>query len=89
MVEPGAAIDRQAILALRRQVRFQDGRPYDGRCSKVAAALEVQFGWKREWGRLRVLAALLEPARRWLYPRCHRRSVRVALAGWHRGAQRL
>ncbi len=57
MVEPGAAIDRQAILALRRQVRFQDGRPYDGRCSKVAAALEAQFGWKREWGRLRLLDA--------------------------------
>jgi hypothetical protein len=57
MVEPGAAIDRQAILALRRQVRFQDGRSYDGRCSKVAAALEAQFGWKREWGRLRLLDA--------------------------------
>ena len=48
MTEPGAAIDRQAILTLRRQVRFQDGRPYDTRCSKVAAALEAQFGWKRE-----------------------------------------
>ena len=55
MTEPGAAIDRQAILTLRRQVRFQDGRPYDTRCSKVAAALEAQFGWKREWGRLRLL----------------------------------
>ncbi len=57
MAEPGAAIDRQAILALRRQVRFQDGRPYDARCSKVAAALQAQFGWKREWGRLRLLDA--------------------------------
>ena len=55
MAEPGAAIDRQAILTLRRQVRFQDGRPYDARCSNVAAALEVQFGWKRRWGRLRLL----------------------------------
>jgi hypothetical protein len=45
MTEPGSAIDRQAILTLRRQVRFQDGRPYDARCSKVAAALEAQFGW--------------------------------------------
>ena len=55
MTEPGAAIDRQAILTLRRQVRFQDGRPYDARCSKVAAALEALFGWPREWGRLRLL----------------------------------
>ena len=55
MTESGAAIDRQAILTLRRQVRFQDGRPYDARCSKVAAALEAQFGWKREWGRLCLL----------------------------------
>jgi len=55
MTEPGAAIDRQAILTLRRRVRFQDGRPYDARCSKVAAALEAVFGWKREWGRLRLL----------------------------------
>jgi hypothetical protein len=53
--EPGAAIDRPAILTLRRQVRFQAGRPYDARCSKVATALEAQFGWKREWGRLRLL----------------------------------
>jgi hypothetical protein len=57
MGETGAAIDRQAILALRRQVRFEDGRLYDGRCSKVAAALEAQFGWKREWGCLRLLDA--------------------------------
>jgi hypothetical protein len=57
MVEPGAAIDRNAILALRRRVRFQDGRPYDARCSKVAAALEAQFGWKRRCGRLRLLNA--------------------------------
>jgi hypothetical protein len=55
MTEPGAAIDRQAILTLRRRVRFQDGRPYDARCSKVAAALEAVFGWKRGWGRLRLL----------------------------------
>lgn len=52
MVEPGAAIDRQAILALRRQVRFQDGRPYDARCSNVAAALQAQFGWQHCWNRL-------------------------------------
>ena len=55
MAEPGAAIDRKAILTLRQQVRFQDGRPYDARCSKVAAALEAQFGWPRKFGRLRLL----------------------------------
>src|SRR5437588_12984043 len=55
MTELGAAIDRKAILALRRRVRFQDGRPYNARCSKVAAALEAQFGWPRRWGRLRLL----------------------------------
>ena len=46
---------RNAVLALRRQIRFENGRPYDARCSKVAVALEAQFGWKREWGRLRLL----------------------------------
>jgi len=55
MAEPGADIDRKAILTLRQRVRFQDGRPYDARCSKVAAALEAQFGWPRQWGRLRLL----------------------------------
>ena len=57
MVEPGAAIDRKAILTLRRQIRFQDGRPYDARCGPVAATLEAQFGWKRRSGRLRLLDA--------------------------------
>jgi hypothetical protein len=57
MVEPAAVIDRNAILTLRRRVRFQDGRPYDARCSKVAAALEAQFGWPRRFGRLRLLDA--------------------------------
>ena len=57
MAEPGAAIDRKAILTLRRRVRFQDGRPYDARCSKVAAALEAQFVWPRRWGHLRLLDA--------------------------------
>lgn len=48
---------RNAIFTLRRQVRFQDGRPYDARCSQVAAALQAQFGWKRKFGRLRLLDA--------------------------------
>src|SRR6266849_837837 len=54
MAEPGAAIDRNAILTLRRRVRFQDGRPYDARCRPVAA-LEAKFGWPLRWGRLRLL----------------------------------
>jgi len=55
MTEMAEVIDRKAILTLRRQVRFQDGRPDDARCSKVAAALEAQFGWPRKSGRLRLL----------------------------------
>ena len=54
----GHALDdhlKDAILALRRRIRFEDGRPYDARCSRVAAALESEFGWKRECGRLRLL----------------------------------
>ena len=46
---------RATLLAIRRRARFADGRPYDARCSNVAAALEAQFGWKRVWGRLRLL----------------------------------
>jgi hypothetical protein len=57
MAEPGAAINREVILTLRQRVRFQDGRPYDARCGRVAAALEAQFGWTRQWGRLRLLDA--------------------------------
>jgi hypothetical protein len=48
---------RNAILARLERFRFEDGRPYDARCSTVAAALEAQFGWKRAWGRLRLLDA--------------------------------
>jgi hypothetical protein len=55
MTDLDAYIDRNAILKVRKLVRFQDGRPYDARCSTVAAALEAQFGWKRRWGRLRLL----------------------------------
>jgi len=52
MAEPSTAIDKKAILTLRRRVRFQDGRPYDARCRPVAAALEAPFGWPRRFGRL-------------------------------------
>src|SRR5258708_6433229 len=57
MAELSAAIDRKAILTLRRRGRFQDGRPYDAPCSKVAAALEARCGWPGGWGRLRLLDA--------------------------------
>src|SRR5712691_2643981 len=59
-MDPDPASDQQVrntILALRQRIRFEDGRPYDARCSKVAAALQTEFGWKREWGRLRLLDA--------------------------------
>jgi hypothetical protein len=57
MTELHAAIDQKVILAVRRRFRFQDGRPYDARCSQVAAKLGAQFGWKRACGRLRLLDA--------------------------------
>ncbi len=65
MSDLGAAIDWKAILTLRQRVRFQDGRPYDARCSKVAAALEAQFGWPRKFGRLRLLDARVCWQHRW------------------------
>jgi hypothetical protein len=37
---------KNAILARLERFRFEDGCPYDARCSTVAA-LEAQFGWKR------------------------------------------
>jgi hypothetical protein len=67
MSDLGAAINRKAILTLRQRVRFQDSRPYDARCSKVAAALEAQFGWPRKFGRLRLLDATADQFEsRWL-----------------------
>lgn len=45
----------QRLLDLRRVVRLADGRPNDGRCGNVSAAIEVEFGWKRECGYLRLL----------------------------------
>lgn len=55
MTDLDSHIDRNAILRVRKQVRFQDGRSYDARCSTVAAKLQALFGWKRRWGRLRLL----------------------------------
>lgn len=46
---------RERLLDLRRAVRLADGRPNDGRCGNVSAAVEVEFGWKRECGYLRLL----------------------------------
>jgi hypothetical protein len=59
MAESGATIDRKAFLTLRRRARFQDGRPYDARCGRVAVALEAQFGWPRRFGRLHLLDSRL------------------------------
>ena len=56
---------RKAILTLRQRLRFQDSRPYDARCSKVAAALEAQFGWPRKFGHPRLLDARVCWQHRW------------------------
>jgi hypothetical protein len=40
--------------AIRRRVRLESGRP-DGRCGKVAEAIEAELGWAYRWGHLRLL----------------------------------
>jgi hypothetical protein len=40
--------------AIRRHVRLESGRP-DGRCGKVAEAIEAELGWSYRWGHLRLL----------------------------------
>jgi hypothetical protein len=40
--------------AIRRRVRRESGRP-DGRCGKVAEAIEAELGWAYRWGHLRLL----------------------------------
>src|SRR5216683_2615661 len=87
MAEPSTAIDRKAILTLRRRVRFQDGRPYDARCSKVAPALEAQFGCPRRWGRLRLLDATADqPAPPWTFTLREQEEV-IELAAVQDGAE--
>jgi hypothetical protein len=36
--------DLERVRAIRRQVRLESGRP-DGRCGKVAEALQTELGW--------------------------------------------
>src|SRR5919197_4112700 len=46
--------DLERVRAIRRQVRLASGRP-DGRCGKVAEALQTELGWAYRWGHLRLL----------------------------------
>lgn len=43
------------VQQLRAEVRLSEARPNDGRCGNVAAALETEFGWERQWGYLKLL----------------------------------
>lgn len=46
--------DLDRVRAIRRRVRLASGRP-DGRCGKVAEAIEAELGWAYRWGHLRLL----------------------------------
>jgi hypothetical protein len=46
--------DLERVRAIRRQVRLESGRP-DGRCGKVAEAIQTELGWAYRWGHLRLL----------------------------------
>jgi hypothetical protein len=48
------AIDLERVRAIRRQVRLESGRS-DGRCGKVAEAIQTELGWAYRWGHLRLL----------------------------------
>jgi hypothetical protein len=52
-VLPAAVLDRLRVI--RRRVRLESGRPHDGRCGKVAEAIEAALGWAYRWGHLRLL----------------------------------
>jgi hypothetical protein len=51
-VVSAAALER--VRAIRRHVRLASGRS-DGRCGKVAEAIEAELGWAYRWGHLRLL----------------------------------
>jgi hypothetical protein len=36
--------DLERVRVIRRQVRLESGRP-DGRCGKVAEAIQAELGW--------------------------------------------
>jgi hypothetical protein len=44
----------EQVRCIRRRVRLESGRP-DGRCGKVAEAIEAELGWAYRWGHLRLL----------------------------------
>src|SRR5438876_6558871 len=46
-------VDLERVRAIRRRVRLASGRP-DGRCAKVAEAMEAELGWPYRWGHLRL-----------------------------------
>ena len=46
--------DLERVRAIRRRVRLESGRP-DGRCGKVAEAIQAELGWAYRWGHLRLL----------------------------------
>src|ERR671932_709523 len=46
--------DLEQVRAIRRRVRLASGRP-DGRCGKVAEAIQAELGWAYRWGHLRLL----------------------------------
>ena len=49
-----SSAELEKARAIRRRVRLESGRP-DGRCAKVAEAIEVELGWAYRWGHLRLL----------------------------------
>jgi hypothetical protein len=44
----------EPVRGIRSRVRLASGRP-DGRCGKVAEAIESELGWAYRWGHLRLL----------------------------------
>jgi hypothetical protein len=48
------SLDLERVRAIRRCVRLANGRP-DGRCGKVAEAVQAELGWAYRWGHLRLL----------------------------------
>ena len=45
--------DLERVRAIRHRVRLESGRS-DGRCGKVAEAIEAELGWAYCWGHLRL-----------------------------------
>jgi len=54
-IDPSDPSALRRIYELRGEVRRRDARPNDGRCGNVATALEIEFGWQRQSGYLKLL----------------------------------